>query len=66
VQRTKPQPGERVLAACCGIGSSAIPAAHAVAPDGSVDAVDIAGALLTHGRTIARVLACLISRRIRG
>lgn len=42
-------PGERVLDVCCGSGSSAIPAAHAVGPEGVVDAVDLAGALLRQG-----------------
>ncbi|GAA1369493.1 class I SAM-dependent methyltransferase [Brevibacterium luteolum] len=41
-----PQPGERVLDACSGIGSSALPAAAAVGADGRVDAVDLAGGLL--------------------
>ncbi|MFC3996882.1 class I SAM-dependent methyltransferase [Nocardiopsis sediminis] len=45
-----PRPGERVLDACCGAGASAIPAAMAVAPDGSVDAVDLSQALLEQGR----------------
>jgi ubiquinone/menaquinone biosynthesis C-methylase UbiE len=56
VRRTAPAPGERVLDACCGIGSSALPAAHAVAPNGSVDAVDIADKLLAKGRTTAQRL----------
>jgi trans-aconitate methyltransferase len=56
VRRTAPRPGERVLDACCGIGSSAVPAAAAVAPSGSVDAVDLAGALLAHGRSTAKRL----------
>ncbi|GAA2887633.1 class I SAM-dependent methyltransferase [Streptosporangium fragile] len=43
-------PGERVLDACCGAGSSAIPAAAAAGPEGRVDAVDLAGSLLEHGR----------------
>jgi SAM-dependent methyltransferase len=56
VRLSKPMPGERVLDACCGIGSSALPAAHAVTPGGNVDAVDIAGALLAKGRTTAQRL----------
>lgn len=47
---TSPRPGERVLDACCGAGASAIPAAHAAAPGGHVDAVDIASGLLGLGR----------------
>ncbi|ELS57582.1 class I SAM-dependent methyltransferase [Streptomyces viridochromogenes] len=41
-----PAPGERVLDACCGAGASALPAARAVGPEGTVDGVDLAGALL--------------------
>lgn len=41
-----PEPGERVLDACCGAGSSAIPAAAAVGPHGLVDAVDISAPLV--------------------
>jgi ubiquinone/menaquinone biosynthesis C-methylase UbiE len=47
---TAPRPGERVLDACCGAGASALPAGHAVAPGGHVDAVDLAGGLLELGR----------------
>lgn len=46
VQAADPQPGERVLDACSGIGSSALPAAAAVGAGGRVDAVDLAGGLL--------------------
>ncbi|QUF03833.1 methyltransferase domain-containing protein [Actinosynnema pretiosum subsp. pretiosum] len=46
----EPAPGEHVLDACCGIGSSAAPAARAVGPDGSVDAVDLSPELLGVGR----------------
>ncbi|TDD19373.1 class I SAM-dependent methyltransferase [Nonomuraea diastatica] len=42
--------GERVLDVCCGAGSSALPAAKAAGPQGHVDAVDLAGELLAHGR----------------
>ncbi|TDD06284.1 class I SAM-dependent methyltransferase [Nonomuraea deserti] len=41
---------ERVLDVCCGAGASAIPAAKAAGPEGHVDAVDLAGELLAHGR----------------
>ncbi|GAA1296198.1 class I SAM-dependent methyltransferase [Saccharothrix xinjiangensis] len=46
---TRPRPGERVLDVCCGTGSSAVPAARAVGPDGRVDAVDLAPTLLRAG-----------------
>lgn len=46
VAAADPQPGERVLDACSGIGSSALPAAAAVGARGRVDAVDLAGGLL--------------------
>jgi SAM-dependent methyltransferase len=45
-----PRPGERVLDVCCGAGSSAIPAARAVGPEGHVDAIDLAERLLAQGR----------------
>ncbi|GAB2979482.1 class I SAM-dependent methyltransferase [Saccharothrix stipae] len=51
-----PVPGERVLDVCCGAGSSAIPAARAVGPNGVVDAVDLAAALLDQGAGRAREL----------
>lgn len=41
-----PQPGERVLDACCGDGASALPAAAAVGPAGHVDAVDVSLAMV--------------------
>jgi trans-aconitate methyltransferase len=56
VQHSAPRPGERVLDACCGAGASALPAARAVGADGQVDAVDLAGALLDHGRAAAQDL----------
>lgn len=40
------QPGENVLDACCGSGSSTIPAAQSVVPLGHVDAVDLSRSLL--------------------
>ncbi|MFD6415832.1 class I SAM-dependent methyltransferase [Streptomyces sp. NPDC060194] len=43
-------PGERVLDACCGAGSAAVPAGHAVGAEGRVDAVDLAARLLADGR----------------
>ncbi len=53
VASAAPRAGERVLDACCGAGSSALPAARAVGPDGLVDGVDVADALLAHGRADA-------------
>jgi trans-aconitate methyltransferase len=50
---SRPRPGERVLDACCGSGASALPAAEAVGPAGTVDAVDVAEALLDQGRAEA-------------
>lgn len=47
VAATGPRPGERVLDACCGTGASAIPAAAAVGPTGSVDAVDSSAPMIT-------------------
>lgn len=46
VERTSPQPGERVLDACCGNGASAIPAAQRVGTEGWVDAVDLSEPLI--------------------
>lgn len=43
---SRPQPGERLLDACCGDGASAIPAARRVGSDGHVDAVDLSAALV--------------------
>lgn len=45
-----PQPGERVLDACAGMGSSAVPAAQAVGRTGRVDAVDVADRMLDRTR----------------
>jgi len=39
--------GECVLDVCCGSGSSAVPAAHAVAPGGSVLGIDLSEGLLS-------------------
>jgi ubiquinone/menaquinone biosynthesis C-methylase UbiE len=46
VSRTDPRPGERVLDVGCGNGASAIPAAEAVGPTGSVLATDLAPAMV--------------------
>ncbi|MDI1475427.1 class I SAM-dependent methyltransferase [Polyangium sp. y55x31] len=56
VSRVPLAPGDRVLDVCCGSGASAIPAAQAVGPRGSVLAVDLADALLARGRAKARSL----------
>ncbi|RZT86018.1 ubiquinone/menaquinone biosynthesis C-methylase UbiE [Pseudonocardia sediminis] len=50
VDAAGPRPADRVLDACCGNGSAAIPAAHAVGPEGLVDAVDLSANLLAAGR----------------
>ncbi|MET0188654.1 MAG: methyltransferase domain-containing protein, partial [Pseudonocardia sediminis] len=50
VDAVGPRPGDTVLDACCGNGSSAIPAARAVGPGGRVDAVDLSANLLAAGR----------------
>ncbi|PXY22367.1 class I SAM-dependent methyltransferase [Prauserella muralis] len=52
----RPAPGERVLDACCGAGASAVPAALAVGPSGTVDAVDVAEGLVEQGRQEAAAL----------
>jgi ubiquinone/menaquinone biosynthesis C-methylase UbiE len=54
VQHAAPRRGERVLDACCGAGASALPAARAVGSAGRVDAVDLTGPLVEHGRRAAR------------
>jgi ubiquinone/menaquinone biosynthesis C-methylase UbiE len=48
--------GQTVADLCCGAGASAIPAAVATGPDGSVIGVDLAETLLTQGRRRARDL----------
>lgn len=45
-----PQPGERVLDACCGTGASAVPTALRVGADGLVDAVDVSGPMVAELR----------------
>src|SRR5262245_25269799 len=45
--------GERVLDVCCGSGASAIPAAEAVGPEGSVLGIDLAEKLLALARAKA-------------
>ena len=46
--------GARVLDVCCGSGASALPAAEAVGPGGSVSGVDLAGNLLELARAKAK------------
>jgi ubiquinone/menaquinone biosynthesis C-methylase UbiE len=53
VERLGLLPGARVLDACCGSGASAIPAAEAVGPSGSVLGVDLAQNLLVLARAKA-------------
>src|SRR5262252_9711979 len=45
--------GDAVLDLCCGAGASAIPAAHAVGPDGRVLGIDVADPLLELARARA-------------
>jgi ubiquinone/menaquinone biosynthesis C-methylase UbiE len=54
VDRLKLAPGMRVLDVCCGSGASAIPAAEAVGPQGSVLGVDLAENLLDLARAKAK------------
>lgn len=56
VERLELTDGARVLDACCGSGASAIPAAHAVGPNGSVVGVDLAENLLELARAKASKL----------
>lgn len=56
IDRIRLEPGHRVLDVCCGSGASAIPAAQAVGPSGSVLAIDLAEPLLERGRGKARSL----------
>lgn len=55
IDRLALQRGARVLDVCCGSGASAIPAAQAVGPEGSVLGVDLAQGLLDIARDKARV-----------
>jgi len=56
VERLTLRPGARVLDVCCGSGASALPAAAAVGPEGSVTGVDIADNLLALARAKAQSL----------
>jgi ubiquinone/menaquinone biosynthesis C-methylase UbiE len=53
VERLALKSGQIVLDVCCGTGASALPAAEAVGPSGSVVAVDLADRLLERGRAKA-------------
>jgi ubiquinone/menaquinone biosynthesis C-methylase UbiE len=53
VSRLQLKLGARVLDLCCGTGASALPAAEAVGPAGTVLGVDITEALLERGRAKA-------------
>jgi ubiquinone/menaquinone biosynthesis C-methylase UbiE len=59
IDRLQLRPGERVLDVCCGSGASAIPAAEAVGPMGSVLGIDLATKLLdlARAKAVARGLA---------
>jgi len=50
IERLHLRPGSRVLDVCCGSGASAIPAAEAVGPGGSVLGLDLATNLLALAR----------------
>ena len=54
IERLRLAEGVRVLDVCCGSGASAIPAAEAVGPRGSVVGVDLAENLLELARTKAK------------
>ncbi len=54
VERLKLRSGAHVLDVCCGSGASALPATQAVAPTGTVIAVDLAEGLLALGRAKAK------------
>jgi ubiquinone/menaquinone biosynthesis C-methylase UbiE len=54
IERLHVPRGARVLDVCCGSGASAIPAAEAVAPEGSVIGIDLAENLLALARAKAK------------
>lgn len=53
VERLALAPGERVLDLCCGTGASALPAARAVGPSGTVLGVDLTPSLVEQARALA-------------
>ena len=57
IARLRPEPGWRILDVCCGSGASALPAAAAVGPQGSVLGIDLAENLLDLARTKAAARA---------
>jgi len=65
IERMSLHPGARVLDVCCGAGASALPAAQAVGPEGTVIAVDLAEELLRLGRAKANAagLRCVDFRQ---
>ena len=65
IERLPLPQGARVLDVCCGSGASALPAAGAVGPDGTVTGVDLAENLLALARTKAeqQTPAALRARR---
>ena len=56
IERLQLKHGDQVLDVCCGSGASAIPAARAVGPEGSVLGIDLADRLLEVARAKAQVL----------
>ncbi|MBO9521191.1 MAG: methyltransferase domain-containing protein [Nocardioidaceae bacterium] len=52
VAELDPRPGERCLDIGCGRGAATLPLARAVAPGGSVDAVDVAPAMVAATRSL--------------
>ena len=57
IERLGLKRGAQVLDVCCGRGASAIPAAHAVGPEGSVLGIDLAARLLEIARAKANAQA---------
>jgi ubiquinone/menaquinone biosynthesis C-methylase UbiE len=62
IDRLALKPGDHVLDVCCGSGASAIPAAIAVGPTGSVLGVDVSAGLLGLARVKAQDLANIAFR----
>jgi ubiquinone/menaquinone biosynthesis C-methylase UbiE len=53
IERLRPERGTKILDVCCGSGASALPAAEAVGPQGSVLGVDLAENMLELARNKA-------------
>jgi ubiquinone/menaquinone biosynthesis C-methylase UbiE len=66
IDRLELAPGDRVLDLPCGSGASALPAAEAVGPTGSVVAVDLAEGLLELARAKAEAAGLANMRFVRG